>query len=319
MNYILVGKNGYPSMSALWMWLVEAGCDIKLIKQLYGKEKKSKAAEYSIYSFVNDRKIVEDSNGIRLTDKDVLIRWGSRSYINEGEAVVFNKCDALKKASNKLMFRKESIKNFIKVPFTVTKLDELFGLNYSEGVVIRPEQHRAGQNYIVVDTPAEATRAIRKLDCKWYASEFIDKTNEYRVQYAFGRILSVKEKPKPEATAKKNRGPWNFAVNEDDWTYIAWGDYDINMVHEVVKSAESIGIDFCAFDVMKDKNGQFYILEANTAPTLSPYTIDRFSYLFKGILNGDVDIFSKREIDVKNPKDYVWKNKHLKKEKQNAN
>ena len=303
--YILTTRHGYVSVNLLHQWLIEENLNIKLIKKLYGKELRAKKKNYSIIS--KDK--IEYTDNISLKDDDFLFRWGARSVIQENKAIVFNKTEALKLASDKRKFRQLMINNFIKVPFSVTTIDTLSFLDYSESIVIRPEKHRAGLRYYEANTETKAKEVIRKYfpNEKWYASEYFPKNREFRVQYALGKIISIKEKPRPGNG--NNRGPWNYALNEDEWTYINWSDYNINMVKEVIKAADIMGLDICAFDVMV--NGKdFSILEANTAPTLSPYTINRYAHLFKGIIEGKINPFD-RVKNSTNPKDYVWKNKHL--------
>ncbi len=310
--YILTTRHGYVSVSLLHQWLMDKGLNIKLIKQLSGKEKKAKKKEYSITS----KEGVIYSNTITLEPNDFLFRWGARSSINEGQAIVFNKVKNLNIASNKKLFRKLMQSHYIKVPFSVFNTNDLSYLDYKNGVIVRPDKHRAGQKYFDVNSPKMALDIINtKLEAnEWYASEYFDKNKEFRVQYAFGKIISIKQKPSPGAG---RRGPWNFSINEDEWEYINWGNYNLTMVHEVIKSAKVLGLDICAFDVMEDRYKRIVILEANTAPSLSPYTINRYAHLFKGIIDGNIDPFENKKIDVNNPKDYVWKNKHLKIEKNN--
>jgi len=305
MLYILVGRHGRPSMELLHAWMREEGVECTLITQRQNK----------LYYKKPDGRQGKVNRNFVLQKNDILFRWGSRAYIDlRKEPIELNKEGALGRCSDKKWFRKEMMKNRGKVPFTVFSTGELHKISYHNGIIIRPDHHRAGLNYFRADNYNQAINIVNKEKSvprgHFYASEAINKVAEYRVHMAFGKILVIKQKPAPENGDP--RDPWNHAINEDDWNYIKWNDYNINIVKACHKAANIMGIDIAAFDVMVDNEGEVFILEANTAPTLSPYVINRLSHLFKGLIKGYINPSEFKELDSDNHKDYIWKNRELK-------
>lgn len=52
-----------------------------------------------------------------------------------------------------------------------------------------------------------------------------------------------------------------------------------------VRAVSSVGLDFGAVDVMSDRDGNYYVLEVNTAPGLEATTLERYSNALQAIVN----------------------------------
>jgi D-alanine-D-alanine ligase-like ATP-grasp enzyme len=49
-----------------------------------------------------------------------------------------------------------------------------------------------------------------------------------------------------------------------------------------VEAVAALGLDFGAVDIIEDKEGNFYVLEINTAPGLEGHTVTSYAKAFHG-------------------------------------
>jgi glutathione synthase/RimK-type ligase-like ATP-grasp enzyme len=299
-NIIVTSRHGTPTIRTLFA-KIDPKHNVILCEQVAtGYRERKSNGKMTIVKSVN------------IDPDDTLIRWGARMPLNENGCTVINPVEALSLCSHKDKFRALMMENMIRVPYTVTNATFLDELNYSNGVVIRPHYHRAGKNFHLVNSLSEARAVLAKEKYPmWYASEYINKTQEFRVQYAFGRIVSIKEKPNPNNGIK---GPWNFDTNGLTWTYVQWENYKLPVVKEVIKAAKVIGIDICAIDVMVDALDNVYILEINTAPALAEYVQERLILVLNLFYEGKLNKEESLNVDSSNVRNYIWLNKYLNKE-----
>jgi glutathione synthase/RimK-type ligase-like ATP-grasp enzyme len=115
----------------------------------------------------------------------------------------------------------------------------------------------------------------------YYINEFIDKVAEYRVCVVQGRAVWVAVK----TPGNPNDVAWN--VNKGGrFDNVKWDDWPLKAVKKSIEAFNLSDLDFGGVDVMVDMEGECYILEINSAPSLtSPYRQECMAKTFDWIVN----------------------------------
>lgn len=213
----------------------------------------------------------------------MVIRWGCTSSVSVTN--VLNRADAIYWCSDKMRGRMDMQEAGVPVPRSYFKLNELADVYHK--VVLRPSTHSRGRNVHVFDvSDVEQVRSMVSLAEQygnWYASDLIAKVAEYRVCVAQNRVVWVAQKTpgNPEDVA------WNVAQG-GRFDNVRWGDWDYKVVNAALRAAKVSGTDFCGVDVMVDADGNPYVLEVNSAPSMtSEYRATCLAKVFDHIvLNG---------------------------------
>jgi len=200
-----------------------------------------------------------------LESPSLAIRWGCtatvpcRSVVNTGRAI--------HGVNDKLAFRQVLNEHGL-CPRTWTDVQEVPREAISNGVVIRPSRHAQGRNLDVCRSFEELSPiAARYGENNYYISELINKVAEYRVFVVSGRVACVAQKTpgNPDDVA------WNVAKG-GRFDNVRWSDWNMEAVRVAVEAFNLSELDFGGVDVMVDAEGLAYVLEINSAPSLtSPY------------------------------------------------
>lgn len=304
MNFILVGPNGRPSIRELLSTF-----KFSIAVSILTPYTTPKGVQWYRIDSSNPRKKIRLPRLPSFTSSDIVIRWGTRVEISTGSAVVYNSNRALNNASNKKTARELLERGKIAVPKTY-KIGELYKAPMP--VVIRPERHRAGINFHVCYTDNEAERAIRRIGGTYYISDVYPKTEEYRVHVALGKALLIKRKPEPK---DKSVVAWNFHQNELPWSTIDRKDYDLEMVKLACDAVKELGLDFGAVDIMSKPTNKklpnHVVVEVNTAPSYTPYLIEKYGALFNLLFRQKKKMDTWDYSKFKSGKSFSWKNFQL--------
>jgi len=152
------------------------------------------------------------------------------------------------------------------------------GVNYP--VVVRPRVHAQGKHVYLCNNRAELDNAIRRCGEGWYASSYINKVAEYRVAFVQGRVAWVARKTpgNPEDVA------WNVARG-GRFDNVRWDEWPLKAVRVSREAFMLSGLDFGGVDVMVDAAGNAYVLEINSAPSLtSPYRQECMAKCFDWVI-----------------------------------
>ena len=210
------------------------------------------ASETGIRSVRNDTKV----------NADLVFRWGCTSNVDCDTVV--NRARAIHLVNDKLGFRKLMDEEDL-CPATWTDVEEIPLEYYEKGIVVRPATHSRGRNFYVSYQPEEVE--ARLIDWEGYASPLIDKLMEFRVFVVQGRVacVAIKTPANPREVA------WNVA-NGGRFDVVSWDNWPLKAVRYSIEAFNLSGLDFGGVDVMVDAQGQPYVLEINSAPSLtSPY------------------------------------------------
>lgn len=213
-------------------------------------------------------------------DIDILFRWGCTSTVPYNGITIVNKAEAIHLASDKAecrrLFGDLSPKTWFSIYDDVTY-----------PCIVRPKHHHQGRNLYVCNNLEELFNNSYLCGKGFYISEYIDKVEEYRVFVVQGRAVCVAKKTpaNPEAVA------WNVAQG-GRFDNVKWDDWNLRVVRVAIEAFNLTGLDFGGVDVMVDKAGRAYVLEINSAPSLtSPYRQSCFAKAFDYILENGVKHF----------------------------
>lgn len=235
-------------------------------------------------------------------DVDLVIRWGTTSNVPIQN--VINTAKAIHAVNDKREFRKVLDEHELCPPtYFNYKGPSLGGLipavsgeeydTYVTPMILRPSKHAQGRNVHVVRNTAEASSFARKYgEGNYYVSELINKVAEYRVFVAQGRVACVAEKTpgNPDDVA------WNVAKG-GRFDNVRWDNWPLKAVRKAVEAFNLSGLDFGGVDVMVDDEGEAYVIEINSAPSLtSPYRQQCMAKVFDYMIeNGKESIPMKQE------------------------
>ncbi|HET7630454.1 MAG TPA: hypothetical protein VFK03_03705 [Candidatus Saccharimonadales bacterium] len=130
-------------------------------------------------------------------------------------------------------------------------------------LVGRPSYHRKGRHFYLCQTPAAVPHAISRGATHFL--EYIEGAREFRVHVVNGKSIKISEKLGGGVTRNFEAGA-RFYYPEDF--------HHKKTLRRVAKQAvEALGLDFGAVDVLW-KDGNFFVLEVNTAPCLTNQNSD---------------------------------------------
>jgi len=185
---------------------------------------------------------------------------------------VLNTAQAISRVGNKLGFVQQMKENNID-PMNSQSFSSRTSLGSSDPqfpLILRPMTHAQGRNVVKCNDYSELEACLTRPCFRdgWYARPFVNKVKEYRVYVMHGRVVTVAEKTpeNPSAIA------WNVAQG-GRFDVVRWDDWPIHACDLAIKAFHLSGLDFSGVDVMLDEEGQAYVIELNSAPSL-PFNSD---------------------------------------------
>lgn len=223
---------------------------------------------------ITEQKIEVRRNDGPLPKAEVVIRWGCTSHVDAN--IIINKVEAIHLVNDKKRFRKLLSERAPEtIPTTYFNPNDL-QYPLRAPVVVRRSPHAQGRFLHLCKNEA-AVRASCALYEDFYISDYIKKVEEYRITFISGRVVWIAKKTpaNPEDVA------WNVARG-GRFDNVKWGDWPLKSIEVAYKAYMLSGLDFGAVDIMVDEAGRSYVLEINSAPSLtSPY---RQSCMAKGFM-----------------------------------
>lgn len=217
---------------------------------------------------------------------DLVIRWGTTSNVPVRN--VLNRSEAIHEVNDKAGFRIKLQQANVSVPKTLLLQSDRDFADYRNGAfddaprdieyVGRPSKHAQGRKLIKGTFDECCQQVIR-----WgggYVSQYIAKVKEFRVAVIQGRAVWVAEKTpgNPQDVA------WNVAQG-GRFDNVRFDDWPLKVVKTAIEGFNVSNLDFGGVDVMLDAEGNAYILEINSAPSLtSPYRQECFAKAFDYIV-----------------------------------
>lgn len=206
-------------------------------------------------------------------EDEVVIRWGCTSNVVSKN--VLNTAKAIHEVNNKGAFRSKCAEAKLS-PATWFNAADVPPYTLAKGVIVRPNSHAQGRHVYLCHTSADLDAAVRRCGVGYYISEYIRKTHEYRVYVVSGRAVAVAEKIPKDV----NDVAWNHALG-GEFKNVRWDSWNLKCVRYAIEAMSLTDLDFGGVDVMCDDDNNVYIIEINTAPSLTtPYRQSCFAKAF---------------------------------------
>lgn len=277
MNYILLHQSyGAKSTRKIAEKMTEPV--LRLMKRTSG--------EWRVYDDLLEQSWVPSSVQSILTDPDNrIINWGNRIF-SADNYFDLNMPSGIKVASDKMAARRVMQNAGIPVPktyFPDTDANLLWIDDCNFPVIVRPRFHYAGKNFHVHNNVLTLSAFLwGKSD--WYASEVFNKTHEYRVHTAHGKVLVTHEKPLIEGELRANH-----AINHEQWRALRWGEFIPEVSLAALRATKAVGLDYAAVDVMYNANtGEVAVAEVNTSPEVTAeYSSGKYAEYFSWVIRNN--------------------------------
>jgi len=195
-------------------------------------------------------------------ETDLVFRWGTTSNVPVRN--VINTARAIHEVNDKAGFRMKLTERGL-CPVTWDSIDLFDRHGHPYPLIVRPRRHSRGRNVYVANDYDELVRITNRLgEGNYYFSELINKVAEYRVFIVQGRVASVAKKTpgNPDDIA------WNVARG-GRFDNVRWDDWPLKAVKVSVEAFNLSELDFGGVDVMVDATGNAYVIEINSAPSLT--------------------------------------------------
>lgn len=241
-------------------------------------------------------------NDEQLPAANIVFRWGTTSNIPKAnDQLIVNSAASIHWCSDKKAGRLAMQELGVPVPETwdsrqfAKLIADQGNVVLADRFVLRRPKHAQGKDLWHGDADAICAAIKNNNVQDGYVSRLIDKVSEFRVYVIQGRVACVASKKpgNPKDVA------WNVARG-GSFDNVKWDEWPMAAIAAAVPAAELSGTDFCGVDVMVDKDGKAYVLEVNSAPSLtSPYRQKCFTKVFdyivknKSVAKIDIQKFKK--------------------------
>ena len=223
---------------------------------------------------------------------DLYIRWGCTSNLPERNAPlrVLNRAMAIHQVADKLGFRLLLDAAGL-CPRTWFDLEDVPFRPNEMSVILRTATHHQGKGLWKFDLGDDMDCEGLQDKCEelgegnYYINELIPKVAEYRVFVVSGRAVCVAQKTpgNPDDVA------WNVARG-GRFDNVRWDQWPLKAVKRSIEAFNLSELDFGGVDVMVDAGGECYVLEINSAPSLtSPYRQECMAKAFDYIVRNGKD------------------------------
>lgn len=234
-------------------------------------------------------------------DVSTIIRWGSTATGSWDKEI--NTQEAVMNASNKKRAREILIENELPVPKMGEDIFPCVG---------RPTKHTKGRRFFYCYDKYDVAQAKRK--GATYFSQYYPKQKEYRIHIGGGKLLGIAIKEGGDAYARN----WNYRKGFR-FRYLRYEDWNMEAIRLAKKAIKALQLDFGAVDIgtnsLNENLPPLVIFEANTAPALCPFMIDKYVDYFKRVTeeSQEVEQYPQQRIlenlyqSLKPPSDDWWK------------
>lgn len=213
---------------------------------------------------------------------DILINWGCSEIRREIKWTkkCLNLPAAVRRASNKLITF-TSLQGEVPIPEWTDKA-EVAQEWYKNGDVVVARSvlnGHSGEGIVLIHRTTH-----EEWDEKHYPlyTKYIPKQHEYRLHTSAEHgVFFIQRKARKKDIAD-DQVNWKIRNHSNGFIF-AHQDVDVSeaMKDACVKACVKLGLNFAAFDVIQKKNGEFFILEANTACGLEGTTLEKYVEMFK--------------------------------------
>lgn len=274
MNYILINSGFGKESLKVVLGKMEQPCELLI--------QKSVSKNWIIWK--RGGTIEKVDRVTEILEEENVINWGNHILGKADYYFKLNVPTAIALASNKAQSRKHLQDAGIQIPKTYLLDNYVIFPVMNYPIIARPPKHFGGQNFHLIDNERDFTQFVRTIDLGWYFSEIFEKTHEYRVHVAHGRVLFISEKPLVAGEIRANH-----LVNQEDWRALHWKEFHPGICQESIRAVEALGLDYGAVDIMyNSSNNTWAVCEVNTSPSVtSEYSSEKYAQYFDWVIRHD--------------------------------
>lgn len=220
--------------------------------------------------------------GGAIKEDDIVINWGSAAPLQllKNPKRVLNNFEAVLSASNKLKAFERFSENEIPVPRWTN--DKVRAAEWEHTLFARTKlSGHSGDGIIVVAKGEEVP------DAPLY-TYYIFKEREYRVHVVGDQVVDTQRKVRDMDREVKS---WKIRSHDNGFMFIRNNVLVDKTRDEIaVKACNALKLDFGAVDIIQDPEGNYYVLEINTAPGLEGQTVQNYATAFREIAGINAEV-----------------------------
>ena len=223
------------------------------------------------------RRIKHEGSTWRPRMGDKVVNWGSRNLPDVHPAEVINNVHSVALVSNKLSFFNEMAPTELGVNIPTFTTERAVAANWIREhgwkMVCRTLlTSHSGNGIVIAETEDQLVQAP-------LYTRYVKKQAEYRVHIVRGRVIDVQRKIRdPENTPTD----WHVRSHANGFIFVRGSaPPPDDVTTQCLRAFRASGLDFAAIDVIVDRNGLAYVLEANTAPGLTGTTVTNYADAFR--------------------------------------
>ncbi len=237
--------------------------------RIYAYNNGSRSAR-ALSGALNVLRLRHEGSRFRQRSSDLIINWGSGScpYAN-----VLNPSSAVTAASDKLLALR-ALENHDSInvpPFTTNRDVANQWLDDNKKVVCRTLlRANSGRGIVVAETQGEMVQAP-------LYTQYVPKTQEYRVHVFDGEVLDVQRKARNRDIADEDVN-WQIRNHSNGFIFAREGvTLPQAALEQAVEAVSALSLDFGAVDMIyNERRDTYYVLEVNTAPGLEGTTLEKY-------------------------------------------
>jgi len=202
---------------------------------------------------------------------DYLIRWGSRTSVGyRPRETVVNSMESLRQNTDKLQTLRRLDNAGVPVPEYTTNRDEISD-TFGYPALGRAEQHTRGQDINLILQWRDAYLT----DGNDYFVEYVPTDLEYRMHVIDGEVVKIHEK---RLRSDEDNHPF-LRNHETGWIFVDPREQPPDS-QLAIDAVGALGLDFGAVDMIMGEDGNPYVLEVNSAPSLDEANLRRYGEQF---------------------------------------
>jgi RimK-like ATP-grasp domain len=203
---------------------------------------------------------------------DVIINWGYAGSEYPHLQPMWNLPDRVRVARNKLAAFQTLGDQCPTVEWTTNSYDVQSWLYLGHQVIGRQTlTGHSGEGIIIIE-PHELIP-----DCPLY-TKYQKSTAEFRVHVFRDNAFDIQRKIRDPGRVPTN---WHVRSHDNGFIFVRNGlSYTDGLKTVAINAIKVLGLDFGAVDILKLKNGDYKVLEVNTAPGLTGQTLTNYYNAF---------------------------------------
>lgn len=202
---------------------------------------------------------------------DYLIRWGHRGSGPRSGNSPLNPRSAIRNASDKYQTLEALDNSGINVPEFSRDMDDL-----EYPILGRKENGARGEDLVLI-----LQQFDDQVTSSDFYTEYIPTEREYRAHVIDGEVVQMYEK---RLRHEADVSPTHIRNSENGWVFLQPRE-EAPPESVMLDAVGSLGLDFGAVDCIRGEDGEFYVLEVNTAPSLDEANLRRFGDRFAELCN----------------------------------